>query len=327
MSAVRAPVRRLLGSAEAAPYRDAPLVVACSGGPDSLALAAATSHVAHRRGAEVHAVVVDHGLQVGSADVAERAADRLRWLGCDEVRVVRVTVEGAGGTEAAARRARYAALERERPRGSLVLLGHTLDDQAETVLLGLGRGSGARSITGMRALDPPWARPLLEVTRAVTVRACAELGLDPWQDPHNEDSRFTRVRLRREVLPLLDDVLQGGVPRALARTAAQLRDDADALDVIAATVRGEVEGGSGVDARALASSPAAVRRRVLRSWLLDSGVPELSDAHLRAADALVGDWKGQGGHALPGDFELRRAHGTLQVECGGRRTVRRSSDG
>lgn len=327
MSAVRVPVRRLLGSAEAAPYRDAPVVVACSGGADSLALAAATSHVAHRLGTEVHGVVVDHGLQDGSAEVAAEAAGRLRWLGCDEVRVVDVTVDGPGGTEAAARRARYAALERERPPGSLVLLGHTLDDQAETVLLGLGRGSGARSIAGMRPLDPPWARPLLEVSRATTVRACAELGVEPWQDPHNEDPRFTRVRLRGEVVPLLDEVLQGGVPSALARTAAQLRDDADALDVIARTVRGEVEGADGVDARALASSPAAVRRRVLRSWLLDNGVPELSDAHLRAADALVGDWRGQGGHALPGNFELRREHGTLQVECGGRRSVRRSSDG
>lgn len=314
MTTLRVAVRRLLGSAEAAPYHNAPVAVACSGGADSLALAAATSHVARKLGVAVHGLIVDHGLQVGSADVAARASEQLAEFGCDEVRVVRVRVEGGGGVEAAARRARYAALAEARPENALVLLGHTLDDQAETVLLGLGRGSGARSIAGMRSLDPPWARPFLGVSRETTVAACAALGLEPWQDPHNVDSRFTRSRLRAEVLPLLDDVLQGGVAAALARTAGQLREDSDALDVVAADVRGRVESGAELDARTLAGSPPAVRRRVLRTWLLDRGVPEVSDAHLRAADALVGAWRGQGGHTLPGHFVLRRAHGRLQVE-------------
>jgi tRNA(Ile)-lysidine synthase len=318
VSAVRGAVRRLLGSAEAAPFRGAALTVACSGGADSLALAAAASHVARREGVAVHGVVVDHGLQVGSADVAARAAEQLRELGC-AARVVRVEVDGGGGLEAAARRARYAALVDERSPGSLVLLGHTLDDQAETVLLGLGRGSGARSIAGMRSLDPPWARPFLGVRRATTEAACAALGIVPWQDPHNSDARFTRVRLRTEVLPLLEDVLQGGVRDALARTARQLREDADALDVMAAEVRGRVEVGEGLDAVALRGVPAALRRRVLRAWLLARGIPEITDAHLRSADALVADWRGQGGPALPGDFVLRRAHGTLQVEAAGRK--------
>lgn len=318
VSAVRAAVRRLLGSADATPYLGAGVVVACSGGADSLALAAATTHVAHRRGVTVRGAVVDHGLQAGSAGVAARAAGQLAELGCDEVRTVRVRVGGEGGTEAAARRARYAALSEVRPDGALVLLGHTLDDQAETVLLGLGRGSGPRSIGGMRPLDPPWARPFLGIPRAVTVQTCAAHGLEPWQDPHNADSRFTRVRLRTEALPLLEEVLQGGVTASLARTAEQLRDDADALDGIAASVRRRVESGEVLDAVSLATEPAAVRRRVLRSWLLDHGVPELSDAHLRSSDALVGEWRGQGGHALPGNFVLRRAHGTLLVECGER---------
>ncbi len=139
----------------------------------------------------------------------------------------------AGGPEAAARTARYAALDAARD-GAPVLLAHTLDDQAETVLLGLGRGSGSRSIAGMRPYDPPWCRPLLGVRRAVTRAACAELGLTPWQDPHNADRRFTRVRLRAEVLPLLEDVLGGGVAEALARTAAALREDTDTLDDLAA---------------------------------------------------------------------------------------------
>ena len=215
-------------------------------------------------------------------------------------------VEGPGGPEAAARKARYAAL---RPAEGVVLLGHTLDDQAETVLLGLGRGSGPRSIAGMRAYDPPWGRPLLGVSRATTRAACVEQGIDVWEDPHNADPSFTRVRLRSEVLPLLEDVLQGGVASSLARTAAQLREDCDALDELAAAFSGDC---CAVDD--IAELPVALRRRVLRSWLIDEGVPELSDSHLRRVDALVSEWRGQGGVWLPGGFVARRAHGRLQVE-------------
>ena len=139
-----------------------------------------------------------------------------------------------------------------------MLLAHTLDDQAETVLLGLGRGSGPRSIAGMRPYDPPWCRPLLGVRRAVTHGACAELGLTPWHDPHNADPRFTRVRLRTEVLPLLEDVLGGGVAEALARTAAALREDAEVLDDLAARATGDGDPGDGLDAALLAD---AVRPR------------------------------------------------------------------
>ncbi|CCH27678.1 tRNA(Ile)-lysidine synthase [Saccharothrix espanaensis DSM 44229] len=190
-----------------------------------------------------------------------------------------------------------------------MLLGHTKDDQAETVLLGLGRGSGARSIAGMRPYDPPWGRPLLAVARETTNAACAELGLTPWVDPHNSDPAFTRVRLRREVLPLLEDVLQHGVADALARTAAQLREDCDALDEIARRFAGDPRA-----ADDLHDHPPALRRRVLRLWLLDAGVPELSDSHLRRVDALVGEWRGQGGVWLPGGFVARRVHGRLVVE-------------
>ena len=316
VSAVRTAVRRLLGSAEAAPFAAEPVAVACSGGPDSLALAAATAHVVRDR--PVRGLVVDHGLQEGSAEVAARAAEQLDQLGIAEVRILPASVGDRGGVEAAARRARYAALERARPEGGLVLLGHTRDDQAETVLLGLGRGSGPRSIAGMRPLNPPWARPFLDVPRATTLAACADLGLRPWHDPHNANGRFARVRLRTEVLPLLEDVLQGGVAAALARTAAQLRDDEDALDSRAASAlaaAGTVE--RAVDVRELGREPAAVRRRALRRWLLDQGVPEVSDEHLRAADDLVAHWRGQGSHHLPGNFVLRRTHGTLLVEAEG----------
>ncbi|SEQ30430.1 tRNA(Ile)-lysidine synthase [Lentzea xinjiangensis] len=277
------------------------VTVAVSGGADSLALAACVARLAP--GAS--AVVVDHGLQPGSADVALRAARQCADLGL-VARVEAVRVEGPGGPEAAARNARYAAL---RPSRGVVLLGHTLDDQAETVLLGLGRGSGPRSIAGMRAYDPPWGRPLLGVPREVTRAACAEQGIEVWEDPHNQDPSFTRVRLRTEVLPLLEEVLQGGVAASLARTAAQLREDCDALDSLASAFSGDC---CAVDD--IGELPTALRRRVLRSWLIDEGVPELSDSHLRRVDALVSEWRGQGGVWLPGGFVVRRAHGRLAVE-------------
>ncbi|MGX7825704.1 tRNA lysidine(34) synthetase TilS [Actinokineospora sp. 24-640] len=304
---VRRAVRGLLALAKPG---DGRVAVAVSGGADSLALAAATAHV---RPGRVEALIVDHGLQPGSAEVAAGVARQVDALGMP-ARVLTVTVAGPGGTEAAARRARYDAL-RAAARGSLVLLGHTRDDQAETVLLGLGRGSGPRSIAGMRPLDPPWARPLLDLPRATTAAACAALGLTPWQDPHNADPRFTRVRLRHEVLPLLEDVLQGGVAGALARTAAQLRDDLAALDALAEDLLARArEGGdldAGLDVAELTPAPPALRRRALRGWLLQAGVPELTDAHLRAADALIADWRGQRGVALPGGLVARRAHGRL----------------
>ncbi|MEV6910521.1 tRNA lysidine(34) synthetase TilS [Amycolatopsis sp. NPDC051071] len=290
--------------------------VAVSGGADSLALAEATAFVGSRAGLKVRALVVDHGLQDGSAETAAKAAGTARELGVDTAEVLRVNVEGAGGPEAAARRARYRALRSALPEGrGLVLLGHTLDDQAETVLLGLGRGSGPRSLAGMKPHDPPWGRPLLAVTRATTRRACRALGVEPWQDPHNEDPRFTRVRLRTEVLPLLEDVLSGGVAASLARTAAQLREDTEALDTLAGEVHLRAFTAEGLDVAVLATEPPALRRRVLRRWLLDSGVRELTDAHLRSVDALVGNWRGQGGVWLPGDLVAKRAHGRLSVEA------------
>ncbi|MGZ3141233.1 tRNA lysidine(34) synthetase TilS [Lentzea chajnantorensis] len=296
VSEVRAAVRRFLDE-----VRPDGVTVAVSGGADSLALAAATARLVPG----VRAVVVDHRLQPGSDEVAARAAGICADLGLT-ARVAPVDVTGPGGPEAAARRARYAALK---PENGVVLLGHTLDDQAETVLLGLGRGSGPRSIAGMRAYDPPWGRPLLNVSRATTRAACVEQGIEVWDDPHNNDPSFTRVRLRAEVLPLLEDVLQGGVAGSLARTAAQLREDCDALDELAEAFAGDCCAVADV-----AELPAALRRRVLRSWLLDEGVPELSDSHLRRVDALVSEWRGQGGVWLPGGFVARRAHGRLQVE-------------
>ncbi|WP_246257705.1 tRNA lysidine(34) synthetase TilS [Amycolatopsis anabasis] len=310
---VRRAVREFLGDPETTGHLACgELCVAVSGGADSLALAEAAAHVGHRMGLKVRALVVDHGLQDGSAAVARDAAGKARELGADSADVLGADVRGPGGPEAAARRARYTALRGALPgAGALVLLGHTRDDQAETVLLGLGRGSGPRSMAGMRALDPPWARPLLDVPRETTAAACAALGVLPWRDPHNTDPRYTRVRLRAEVLPLMEEVLNGGVAAALARTAAQLREDTEALDELADALYAGL--GPEIDVSALVGTPAALRRRVLRRWLLDAGVRELTDAHLRAVDALIGGWRGQGGVWLPGNLVAQRTHGRLHV--------------
>lgn len=266
--------------------------VALSGGADSLALTAVAAGVK-----PTTALIVDHQLQPHSAEVAATAQQQALSLGCVTAQVIRIDVGSAGGPEAAARTARYRALEAAR-NGLPVLLGHTLDDQAETVLLGLGRGSGPRSIAGMRPCDPPWYRPLLGVPRTVTRAACAELGLTPWQDPHNTDRRFTRVRLREEVLPLLEDVLGGGVAEALARTAAALRADNDTLDELAERALAGLRRDAGLDATELAALPEALRRRVIRRWLLDGGASGLTDKQIRGVDTLVTAWRGQGGVAV-----------------------------
>lgn len=274
--------------------------VALSGGADSLALTAVAARLR-----PTTALIVDHGLQDGSAGVAATAREQALALGCVDARVLPVSVGSAGGPEAAARSARYAALDAARA-GLPVLLGHTLDDQAETVLLGLGRGSGPRSIAGMCAFDPPWGRPLLGTRRTVTEAACAELGLSPWHDPHNTDRRFTRVRLRTEVLPLLEDVLGGGVAESLARTAAALREDTETLDAIAHDVLSGCTPGAGLAITDLIGLPASVRRRVIRGWLLTGGATGLTDKQIRGIDVLVTGWRGQGGVAVGSPLHRER---------------------
>ncbi len=270
-AAVRVAVRHVLGDRSPGDL----VLVACSGGADSLALAAATAVEAPASGLRAGAVVVDHGLQPGSAEVAARAARTLRSLGLDPVDVVTVEVTSSGdGPEAAARTARYAALDdaADRHGAALVLLGHTRDDQAEQVLLGLARGSGARSLSGMPAARGRVARPLLGVTREQTRASCAAEGLTPWEDPMNEDPRFTRVRARSALADLERD-LGPGVASALARTASLLRDDADLLDGLAddavTDAGARAVGGRGADrhpegAAQARVAPAARGRRCAR---------------------------------------------------------------
>ena len=278
--------------------------VALSGGSDSLALAACLSFVAAHAGWLAGAVVVDHALQPGSADVAARAAEQATGLGLD-AEVIPVEVGTDGGPEAAARDARYAVL-RARPVDA-VLLGHTLDDQAETVLLGLGRGSGPRSLAGMAAVDGLVRRPFLGLRRADTERICAASGLPWWTDPHNTDPAFRRNRLRHEVLPLLEDVLDGGVAEALARTADQLRADTALLDELAAEVADPC------DIRMLTGLAPALRSRVLRRAALEAGADgsELAAVHLGELDRLVTDWRGQERIELPGRISASRVGDAL----------------
>jgi len=266
--------------------------VALSGGPDSLALTAAAATVL-----PTTALIVDHGVQTDSDRVADAAREQAMALGCVDAQVLTVRVGSEGGPEAAARTARYAALEAARA-DMPVLIGHTLDDQAETVLLGLGRGSGPRSIAGTRPYDAPWCRPLLEVRRATTAAACAALGVEPWRDPHNDDPRFRRARLRHEVLPLLEDVLGGGVAEALARTARALQEDGDALDSLAAQALRAAATDRGLAVAPLTALPPAVRLRTIRAWLLAGGARNLTNPQIRGVDALVMSWRGQGGVAV-----------------------------
>jgi tRNA(Ile)-lysidine synthase len=295
------------------------VLVACSGGADSVALAAALAfEAASPRGAGVLAggLTVDHRLQDGSADRAEKVAAELTALGLDPVEVLAVdAVAGPGGPEAAARDARYRALDdaADRLGAAAVLLGHTRDDQAETVLLGLARGSGARSLSGMAPVRGCYRRPLLDLPRG-TVRAAAA-GLASWEDPHNADPAYARSRVRHDALPALERTLGPGVAAALARSAARLRADADALDGWAAQALAGADRAGGLDVDALAALPAAVRSRVLRLAALAAGAPasDLSAGHVEALDRLVTAWHGQGPLQLPGGVAAARACGTLTL--------------
>ncbi|MCJ1715054.1 tRNA lysidine(34) synthetase TilS [Curtobacterium sp. VKM Ac-2922] len=287
------------------------VLVALSGGPDSLALAAATAFEAPKQGLRAGAVVVDHALQAGSEAVATRASRQASELGLDPVTVRRVTVGSDGGPEGAAREARHTAIAHvASDLGSpLVLFGHTLDDQAETVLLGLLRGSGPDSLSGMpplaRRVDgPAYGRPLLGVRRHTTRQACAAAGLAPWHDPQNQDTAFTRVRVRNAVMPVLERELGADVAAALARTADQLREDAAALDHFAEEMAEDLaehsEAGIALSVRQLQANPPALRQRLVRLAVESEFGVTLSRLQTLEVCRLVTEWSGQGPIDLPG---------------------------
>ncbi|GAA1443156.1 tRNA lysidine(34) synthetase TilS [Mycobacterium cookii] len=316
IAAVRLPVRRALSVLAPGDV----VVVACSGGADSLALASAAVFEGHKRALRVVGATVDHGLQPGSDAQAERVVAQLAAMGVDETLTARVRVDTGGGTgpEAAAREARYAVLEQvaEHFGARAVLLGHTLDDQAETVLLGLARGSGGRSLQGMRPGFGVFVRPLLGVRRDDTVTACQVEGLDVWDDPHNHDPGYTRVRVRERVLPVLESELGPGVASALARTADRLREDTALLDDLASAALERVRRDVGLDVDVLAAEPPAIRHRVVHRAALDAGAPasELNRDHVLSVDALLTGWRGQKWIDLPGPLRALRRDGILAFE-------------
>lgn len=311
VAACRVGVRRALG---AAGLRR--VVVACSGGADSTALAAAVEFEITPLGLEAVAIVVDHGLQDDSPRVADEAAERVRRIGLP-AQVRRVSVRpSAEGPEAAAREARYGALREAAAQfgADAILLGHTRDDQAESVLLGLVRGSGIRSLAGMAERSGDLIRPLLDVTREQTRAACVAQQLDYWDDPHNDDPRYLRVRVRRALADLEAD-LGPGLRAGLARTANLARQDADHLDLLAAQA-GSLLGPPPWPVAELGDLPVAVRTRWWRLALAQEGVvlADLSATHVGRLEALLTNWRGQGPVDLPGKRQVRRSDGRILIE-------------
>lgn len=313
VAATRTAVREALESLEPGTR----VWVACSGGPDSLALTAATAFVARKEGLVAGAIVVDHGIHADSGRIALHALDQCRLAGMAVVHIEKVKVGRDGGLEAAARAARYEAIGRRmEAEGGInpqLLTGHTMDDQAETVLLGLARGSGARALAGMPPRRGNLVRPFLGLRRSETTAACEALGLKPWYDPSNEpDGGPRRSALRGTVMPALAEVLGPGVVPGLARSAALLQADADELERQARSALG-AGGGDAWSVDVLTSLPDAIRGRMLKMLAEGRGAGPITASHVKAMDALVTSFRGQGPVSLPGGFEARREYGRLIV--------------
>lgn len=295
------------------------VMVACSGGADSLALAAATAFEAPRAELRSGAIVIDHAMQKGSGIVAAETAQKLAKLGLYPVEIRTVVVGSEGGPEAAARTARYAALDKvaEEAGANSILLGHTLNDQAETVLMGLARGSGAKSLNGMARVSGLYLRPLLGIKREVTEAFCTDSGLEPWHDPMNKDEAYTRVRVRQNLLPALEAELGPGIAEALARTAETLREDDEVLAelAMAAYLKVAKEGGTqiGIGVQEFKDLPLAIRHRVVALAAVVLQAPMLARVHILAIDELVDSWHGQKPLTLPG-IRVERTGETLALK-------------
>jgi len=290
--------------------------IGVSGGADSLALAAAAKLESKNFSIDLVAVIVDHGLQANSAEIAEFAKQQLIKLGFQDIFVGRASVQITDGLEASARRARYKVFQQaiETYGPNTFLLGHTKNDQAEGVLLGLARGSGTKSLSGMQEVSGIFIRPLLGIDRATTEIACHESNIEFWVDPHNSNQDFTRVRVRENILPLLENEIGPGIIDALARSAKILREDATALDEWAESVFRQVMP-MDIEISILDGLPVAVRSRVLRMAIYAAGAPagSISAAHLEPIEAFVSDWRGQGHTSLPGGVKVCRISGRLSL--------------
>jgi tRNA(Ile)-lysidine synthase len=290
------------------------VLVAASGGADSMALAASAVFEGQRAGIRVGAVVIEHGLQEVTKQIAPIVAQRLSALGLSPIEVVAITVPagpGSGGVEAAAREARYEALETAASKlgAKHVLLGHTQNDQAETVLLGLARGSGLKSIAGMTPIDGRWLRPLLDISRATTEAACADQGVVVWDDPANESAEFARVRVRKNALPALESELGSGVVPALARTAELVQEDLAYLEAQSAAVFNTIAKVAAtkisIAVAEFAELPAPIASRVLHRALSLFGAT-ISKIHVDEVMQLVTNWHGQKELTVPGARVVRQ---------------------
>jgi tRNA(Ile)-lysidine synthase len=290
--------------------------IGVSGGADSLALAIVAKLEAADLNLDLVAVIVDHGLQENSADVAATTKKKLEAIGYSDIFVGKANVLVTDGIEASARRARYLVFQQalETYGAKVFLLGHTKNDQAEGVLLGLARGSGTKSLSGMAEISGPFIRPFLNVDRSTTQAACDESGIEYWNDPHNLNTEFTRVRVRESILPLIEKEIGPGIVDALSRSAKILREDATALDEWAERVFGEVNP-LDIEISLLADLPIAVRSRVLRLAIYAAGAPSgsISATHLAPIEAFVSDWRGQGHTSLPGGVKVCRISGRLSL--------------
>ena len=309
--AIRSAVRIWLEKFEAGDL----VLVAVSGGADSLALAYALSLEAPKLAVQLHAVTVDHQLQSASSAQAATVADQMKSLGI-ETTIEKVTVNITDGLEASARKARYAALDSvgDKLNAVAIFLGHTRDDQAESVLLGLARGSGTRSLSGMAPHHGRYIRPLLSITRVQTENLCREVALTAWDDPHNKDLQFARVRVRTDALPTLEKTIGPGISEALARSAELLRHDADALDAWAEREAKQLDL-TDLECGYLADLPRAIRSRIIRAGIYRAGAPvgSISADHVSAVEALITAWSGQGAVHLPGGVKVERFSGRLSL--------------
>lgn len=258
----------------------APVVVACSGGPDSLALLVC----AVEAGLQPVAVHVDHGLRVDSPADAEVVRDIAARLGAGFV-LAEVRVERGGNVEARARAARYEALERARSElaATAILVAHTADDQAETVLLNLLRGAGSAGLSGMPARRGMIVRPFLGERRDDVRNVCTDRGLVPVLDPSNDDLAHRRNWIRHDVLPALSEGARRDLVPVLNRQAALLRAESDLMDELADALL-EAAGAGTPSTRVLSEAHPVVARRAVRRWL---GAPPPSLAEVERVLAVV----------------------------------------
>lgn len=282
----------------------APVVVGCSGGPDSSALLA----LAADRGLAPVAVHVDHGLRAGSAAEAVMVADLAERLGV-AFRADTVVIAPGANLEARARDARYAALEhvRDAVGATAILVGHTADDQAETVLLNLLRGSASAGLGGMPVRRGSIVRPLLGLRRDDAEAICAALGFEPVRDPTNADTSYRRAWVRHELLPRLCEGAQRDVVPVIARQADVLRSESEYLDGLARAAWPPSDGDA--PAGSLARLPLVLARRAVRQWI--GAAPPSLDEVDRVLAVARGDARAV---ELAGGRRIVRSRGQLRLE-------------